>query len=160
TGEWPQHHGLPEGGQVAVDRIAREMSAEKVMAARKAKPKPRPAALTATLLGQPDGSGRVTITGKGYPKATVQVHLGAGGSVVGMTRTNATGIYSVTVHVGFGTTSLQVVAKARKKTATAALTVSRPVETPTPTPIPTPTPTPTPSPTPTPTPTPTPSPTP
>ena len=46
--------------------------------------------------------------------------------MIGTTRSNAKGSYSVTVNVGFGTSLLQVVAKSGKKSATATLSVSRP----------------------------------
>jgi RHS repeat-associated protein len=89
-------------------------------------------ALAAHLAGAPDATGTVTVIGTSIPKAHVQVDSGPGGPLLSATKADKHGHFTLSFKVGFGTTTLHVVATLGKKVAAADLVVNRPAPAPPP----------------------------
>src|SRR5206468_3794935 len=114
----PQRHaldhdetGVHAASLVQVERIAAHLSGDRSGLLTIAKKKTRTVTFPASLLGSPDATGHVTISGKVSRKGTVQVDVGANGSIDATVKADKKGSFTSTVQVGFGSTSITLTSK-------------------------------------------------
>jgi membrane-associated phospholipid phosphatase/sugar lactone lactonase YvrE len=97
------------------------------LTALKKTPKPPKPLITASVTAGPNAAGSVTVAGKTYARAKVNLDIGANGSIDQTVKASSKGLYQVTFTIGFGSTPvlLSATASGHKATST-TLTVNRP----------------------------------